>query len=73
MLASATGVLTALVTTRQAGTCLQKVACLWAFCAMRSRDYAASITVDAEPTATERRRRKVRELSDCLPVEIKKL
>jgi hypothetical protein len=44
---------------------LRKGACLRAFCAMRSRDHAASITVDAEPTATERRERKVRELSDC--------
>jgi hypothetical protein len=64
MLASATGLLTALVTTRQAGTCLQKGACLRAFCAIQSRSHAGSITIDAEPTATERRGRKVREPSN---------
>jgi hypothetical protein len=68
----ATGVPSASVATRQAGTCLQKVASLRAFCAMRSRDHAANITVDAEPTAAERRGRKVRELSDWLPVETRK-
>jgi hypothetical protein len=64
MLASATGLLTALVKTRQAGTCLQKRGLFAGFCAMQSRGHAGSITIDAEPTATERRGRKVREPSD---------
>jgi hypothetical protein len=39
---------------------------------MRSRRLADSITIDAEPTVTERHGRKVRELPDFLLVEIRR-